>query len=68
MPKFFKKKKKKKPVAKKKESIPPKFRIKGEIVDPIDYNGELDEKIYPILEREAEKKLEEEVENPLNKR
>lgn len=68
MPKFFKKKNKNKPIARKKESIPPQFRVKGEIVDPVDYNGELDEKKYPVLELEADRKIEEEVENPLNKR
>ncbi len=68
MVKFFNKKKKKGPISRKKEVVPAAYRSKGPLVDPIIYSGDLDEKEYPILEREVERKPQEEAENPLNKR
>lgn len=68
MPKFFKKKKRNKLPAKKKDEIPDEYKIKGEIVDPIEYSGDLDAATYPVLDREVDSKPQEEVENPLNKR
>lgn len=41
---------------------------KVELIDPILYIGGLDKDKYPQLPLENEKKIEEEIENPLNKR
>jgi len=41
---------------------------KVELIDPVLYIGELDDKKYPFLPLEKKEKPEEEVENPLNKR
>lgn len=61
MPKFFHhRQNKKRPAA---------YRSKGELVDPIGYNGDLDLVKYPILPgANNTKKIEEEIENPLNRR
>jgi hypothetical protein len=39
-----------------------------DLMDPILYNGGLDQKKYPQLPLENEDKQEEEIENPLNQR
>lgn len=41
---------------------------KIELVDPVLYRGGLAEEKYPTLPLEKNRKLEEEIENPLNKR
>ena len=46
----------------------PKSKVKEDIMDPILYNGGLDEEKYPQLPLEAREKPEEEIENPLNQR
>ncbi|MBT4849397.1 hypothetical protein HON36_00930 [Candidatus Parcubacteria bacterium] len=71
MAKFFKKKKK--PFFKKGPHGPrtAKSTEKVELVDPVLYIGGLDKEVYPTLPLENEKKdkkPEEEIENPLNKR
>lgn len=58
---------------KRKKPGKPRRRGKGkqekvELVDPILYMGGLDKDKYPQLPLESEKKIEEEIENPLNKR
>lgn len=71
MAKFFRKKKKSGPLGPKK-SKPRRRKVdERDLVDPIGYNGELDEEKYPILPievRDKDEKPEEEIENPLNKR
>ncbi len=41
---------------------------KEELIDPVLYTGNLDEKKYPFLSTEEKDIEENEVENPLNKR
>ncbi|MBU1202722.1 hypothetical protein KKH39_01625 [Patescibacteria group bacterium] len=68
MGKFFKRNKKS---ALRSDKVhPPKPRKVDErdLVDPIYYIGDLDGQKYPSLPLENEKKPEEDVENPLNKR
>lgn len=61
MPKFFQRRQNKK--------SPPRNFAKAELVDPISYNGDLDLVKYPILPiSNSTKKIEEEIENPLNRR
>ena len=64
MPKIF-------PKTKKDNSLSansPKKQEKVELIDPVLYIGDLDNKKYPFLPLENEQKPEEDVENPLNKR
>ncbi|MBT4349224.1 hypothetical protein HOD19_00375 [bacterium] len=59
--------KKSKP-AKKKRSMPQKKVNAKDLIDPVLYVGGLDPEKYPNLAQDKEEKVEEEIENPLNKR
>lgn len=47
---------------------PAKKPEKMELIDPVLFTGGLDDKKYPFLALEKEERIEEDVENPLNKR
>ena len=68
MAKFFKRKRKNDSRQDKGHKSKPRKVDERDLVDPISYAGELDVNKYPILPLENEKKPEEDVENPLNKR
>lgn len=70
MGKIFKRSKKPKHKDQKKRRPNKRRTNHGELVDPVLYIGGLEPEKYPTLplENSNDKKIEEEVENPLNKR
>jgi|GEM_PF-2675133 len=68
MAKIFKHKNKGQGYQGPKSHQPRKTEENVELMDPVLYVGDLDEKKYPILPNQKEVKEEEDVENPLNRR